>query len=93
MKVKLPRSRGSQLYLMLLIGVAIGMVLIAIDAWRAGVGLVGVTFVVGAIARAVVPPNHIGMLRVRGTTFDVFWMTLLGISLVVLATAIPNQPG
>ncbi|MGA8851090.1 MAG: DUF3017 domain-containing protein [Aeromicrobium sp.] len=91
--LKLPRSRGSQLYLVLLLGVAAGMVLIALDAWRIGVSLVGITFIIGAVARAVVPPDHIGMLRVRGTPFDVVWMTLLGVSLVVLAVVIPNQPG
>ena len=93
MKVKLPRSRGSQFYLVLLLGVAVSLLLIALDAWRLGVSLMGVTFVVGAVARAVVTPDHIGMLRVRGKPFDVVWMTLLGISLVVLAVVIPNQPG
>jgi hypothetical protein len=88
----LPRSRGSQLYLVLLLGVAVGMVLIAVDAWRAGVVCVGVTFVIGAVARSVVPPDHIGMLRVRGAAFDIAWMTLLGVALVLLAVVIPNQP-
>ena len=93
MKIKLPRSRGSQFYLVLLLGVAAGMLLITLDAWRIGVSVVGITFVVGAVARAVVPSEHIGMLRVRGKPFDVVWMTLLGVSLIVLAVVIPNQPG
>ncbi len=92
MRVKLPRSRGSQFYLLLLLGVAVGMVLIAVDAWRMGVGLVGVTFIVGAFARSIVPPNHVGMLRVRGKPFDMLWMSLLGVSLIVLAVVIPSQP-
>lgn len=93
MRLKLPRSRGSQLYLLLLLGVAVGMGLIAADLWRSGVALVGVTFIVGSFARSVVPPDHIGMLRVRGKVFDMFWMTALGVSLVVLAVVIPSQPG
>lgn len=92
MRIKLPRSRGSQFYLLLLLGVAVGMVLIAVDAWRMGVGLVGVTFILGAGARWVVSPDHVGMLRVRGKPFDMLWMSLLGVSLIVLAVVIPSQP-
>ena len=72
---------------------AVGLALIAADVWRAGVIVVGVTFVLGAVARAVVPVSHTGMLRVRGKVFDMVWMTLLGVALVVLAVVIPNQPG
>jgi membrane protein YdbS with pleckstrin-like domain len=91
-KVPLPRSRGSQIYLLLLVGVAVGLVLVAFGAWRAGLMVVGVTFVLGAIARVVVPPDHVGMLRVRGRTFDIVWMTLLGGSLALLALLVPPGP-
>ena len=87
-----PRSRGSQIYLALLVGVAVGLVLVAVGAWRAGLMVVGVTFVAAAVARVVVPQDHVGMLRVRGRTFDIVWTTVLGVSLAVLALVVPPGP-
>ena len=37
--------------------------------------------------------HDVGMLRVRGRTFDIVWMLVLGASLGVLALVIPPQPG
>jgi len=91
--VKGPRSRGSQLYLLQLLSVVVGLVLVVVGPWRAGVAVVGGAFIVGAVARSVVPVSHTGMLRVRGKAFDTLWMTLLGVALVVLALVIPEQPG
>lgn len=87
----MPRSRGSQFYLLQLLVVLVGLVLVALDQWRAGVVAVGLAFVAGAFARFVVPIDHTGMLRVRGKAFDMFWMTTLGVSLIVLAVVIPAQ--
>jgi hypothetical protein len=87
-----PRSRGSQLYLLHLLAVLVGLVLVVAGQWRAGVVVIGGAFVVGALARSVVPLDHTGMLRVRGKAFDVFWMSTLGVALVVLALVIPGQP-
>ncbi len=91
--MKAPRSRGSQLYLLQLVVVLVGLGLVVAGPWRAGVAVVGAAFVVGALARSVVPVSHTGMLRVRGKMFDVAWMTLLGVALVVLSLVIPDQPG
>ncbi|KAA1374953.1 DUF3017 domain-containing protein [Aeromicrobium fastidiosum] len=89
----MPRSRGSQFYLVQLVAVVTGLVLVALGQWRVGVGGIGVAFVVGAFARSVVPIDHTGMLRVRGKAFDIVWMTVLGVALVVLPFLIPDQPG
>jgi hypothetical protein len=88
--VRGPRSRGSQFYLLQLLVVLVGLVLVAAGLWRAGVSAIGLAFVAGALARSVVPVNHTGMLRVRGKAFDMFWMTTLGVSLVVLAWVVPS---
>lgn len=87
-----PRSRGSQLYLLQLVGVAVGLAVTVFGPWRIGITVVGATFVVGALARVVVPDDHTGMLRVRGRAFDIGWTALLGVSLIVLAAVIPSQP-
>lgn len=91
--MKAPRSRGSQFYLLQLLAVAVGLVLVAVGLWRAGVIAIGLAFVAGALARSVVPIAHTGMLRVRGKFFDVCWMATLGVSLIILAWVIPGQPG
>ena len=92
MKFRLPRSRGSQIYLLMLVGVFVGLVMVVSGPWRPGLMLVGITFVVAALARVVVSAEHVGMLRVRGKAFDVFWTATLGVSLCVLALVVPPGP-
>ena len=88
----LPVSRGSQFYLLQLIVVAIGLGLVGFGVWRTGLHVIGVAFLAGALARAVIPIEHEGMLHVRGRAFDIFWMTTLGLSLIVLAIVVPPPP-
>ena len=89
MKV-LPRSRGSQFYLLTLLGVALGLLLVLIGPWRIGLLIIGGTFVASAVGRLVVTEKHEGMLNVRGRAFDVFWTMFLGVSLIVLAAVVPS---
>jgi hypothetical protein len=91
--MKPPRSRGSQFYLLTLLGVFVGLVLVLVGLWRAGLYVVGATFVANALGRLVVPEAHKGMLNVRGRGFDVFWTTTLGVSLLVLAAVVPAGSG
>lgn len=87
-----PRSRGSQFYLLQLLAVATGLILVLVGPWRAGLHVIGAAFVLGALARAVIPEDHTGMLRVRGKAFDMFWMATLGLALIVLAIVVPPPP-
>lgn len=91
--MKLPRSRGSQFYLLTLLGVFVGLVLVALGVWRLGLYAIGATFVANALGRLVVPEAHKGMLNVRNRGFDVFWTTTLGVSLLVLAAVVPAGSG
>jgi hypothetical protein len=91
--MKLPRSRGSQFYLLTLLGVFVGLVFVLFGPWRVGLYIVGATFVANALGRLVVPEAHKGMLNVRGRSFDVFWTTTLGVSLLVLAAVVPPGSG
>ncbi|MFO6452767.1 MULTISPECIES: DUF3017 domain-containing protein [unclassified Aeromicrobium] len=88
--MKLPRSHGSRIYLLHLVAVAVGLVLVATGPWRAGIVVIGASFLVAAAFRLVIPLDHTGMLRVRGKLFDVVWMSFLGASLVLLAIIVPN---
>jgi hypothetical protein len=89
---RFPRSRGSQIYLLLLLGVLVGLAMVVGGPWREGLMVVGATFVVAALARVVVPADHVGMLRVRSKGFDIFWTATLGVSLFVLALVVPPGP-
>jgi predicted neutral ceramidase superfamily lipid hydrolase len=91
-RLRLPRSRGSQIYLLLLIGVFVGLLMVVSGPWREGLMVVGGTFIVAALARLVVSAEHVGMLRVRSKAFDIFWTTTLGVSLCVLALVVPPGP-
>ena len=88
----MPRSRGSQIYLAILVGVAVGLGFVALGSWRLGILVIGASFAVAALARVVVPQAHIGMLRVRGKAFDVAWTATLAAALVVLSFVVPPGP-
>ena len=51
--MKLPRSRGSQFYLLTLLGVFIGLVVVAFGLWRLGIYVIGATFVGPEVAELV----------------------------------------
>lgn len=59
------------------------------DTWRAGCLLVGVSLLVGAVERAVLPARGAGLLEVRGRPFDVTVLALTGLAVVVLALVVP----
>jgi hypothetical protein len=87
-----PRSRGSQFWVLMTVAIAVGLVLVGVGYWRKGLAVIGATFGAGAVARLVIPEEHSGMLHVRGRTFDVVWTAFLGVSLTVLAVVVPPGP-
>lgn len=85
-----PAPSGTLVYLSLLVALLIGVLLIAVGVWRAGVGLCGTSFVVAGVGRALLGEDTAGLLRVRRRWFDAAWMSFLGVSLVVLAVIVPQ---
>lgn len=83
-------AAGTVVYFALVIALLVGLVLVALGAWRLGVGLCGLAFVVAASGRAVLGEDAAGLLRVRRRWFDVAWMTFLGVSLALLAVIVPK---
>ncbi|WP_229051770.1 DUF3017 domain-containing protein [Aeromicrobium sp. Leaf350] len=90
--LKVPRSRGTQAYIVLLLVVLVGLVLVGLGHWRRGIVVVGGAFIVSAGLRAVVPEEQKGLLAVRSRGFDVAWTAFLGISLAVLGFVVPPGP-
>jgi len=71
---------------------AVGLAVVAAGPWRLGVGLVGAALVVSSFARTLLPERHAGLLRIRRATADVMAMTAIGVTVVVLALLVPDQP-
>lgn len=63
---------------------AIGLLLFATAHWRRGSVLLGVSALVGAGLRAFVPDALVGVLAVRGRTFDVLFLLVLAASFAAL---------
>ena len=87
-----PSTIGGGLYLVALLGVAVGLVIVTIGEWRLGIRVAGGSLLFGAVARLLLPSHHAGMLAVRNRWFDSVLLSGIGIGLVVLAGSIPNQP-
>ncbi|MEU3461502.1 DUF3017 domain-containing protein [Streptomyces sp. NPDC006733] len=76
--------------LVVLGGVALGLVLIAADHFRAGAVIVGAALLVGAAMRFTLP--RVGMLAVRSRFTDVITYLLLGTGIVLLALMVQPDP-
>ena len=71
-------------------GVCVGLaVVMGLGRFRRGTLLIAASVILGAWLRALLPSGRCGLLKVRGRAFDVATMLLLGISLVVVALAVP----
>lgn len=68
--------------------VAGAFVLVLADRWRRGALVLGGAMLLAAFLRAVVSPERVGLLAVRGRGFDVAAMTAVGVAIIVLATSI-----
>jgi hypothetical protein len=71
-------------------GVCFGLgVVVGLDRFRRGTLLIAASVILGAWLRALLPVTRCGLLTVRGRAFDVATMLVLGISLVIVALAVP----
>lgn len=90
---RIPSTWGGVVYLVLAAVVVTGLVVVAMGPWRRGVTVIGAALIGAAVARGLLPTREAGMLEVRGKWFDVAAMVGVGVSLIVLASVIPEQPG
>ena len=76
--------------LAVLIGVAAGLLLVAVGHWRVGLVVVGLALVGGAVLRLLLPLRRTGFLAVRSRTIDVVLLGGAGLVLAVIALTIPG---
>ncbi len=74
--------------LAVLVVVAAAFVLVLADRWRRGALVLGGAMLLAAVLRAVVSPDQVGLLAVRGKGFDVAAMTVVGAAIIALAASI-----
>jgi DUF3017 family protein len=86
-----PSTFGGLIYLVVVVTTMVGLALVAFGPWRRGVALIGFALVFAAGLRLVTKEGEAGMLRVRSRWFDVTVLAGVGVSLVALATNIPDQ--
>ena len=87
-----PSTIGGALYLVVLLGVGVGMVIVVLADWRLGIRWVGGSLLFAAGCRLLLPRQHAGMLAVRHRLADLILLTVVGVVLIVLAGSIPNRP-
>jgi hypothetical protein len=71
--------------------VALGLLAVALDRWRAGSELVGVAFCLAAAARLMLPEARVGELAVRSRVLDATVLLVIGFGIVGLANSIPGH--
>ncbi len=87
-----PSTIGGAFYLLVLVGSAVGLGIVAHGNWRLGVKWIASSLILAALARLVLPARDAGMLAVRRRFLDVFFLVVVGAALWFLSTSIPNQP-
>lgn len=70
--------------------VVLAAVLVLVDRWRRGSVAFGGALLLGAILRAALPTDQVGLLQVRSRGFDIAWMLSLGVLVIWLATSIDS---
>ena len=83
------RGPGEIAFGLVLLGVLVGLALIAQDHWKQGLSLMGVTLLAAAVARLLLPASRVGLLVVRSRPFDVATLALLGAAILGVTFQVP----
>ena len=76
-------------YLLVLAGVAVGVLLALEGSAGRGMGLLGGSLLAAGLARLVLPPRLAGPLASRGRASDVLAFTALGAGVLAVALMLP----
>lgn len=72
-----------------LLGVALSLIIVALDRFRVGSVLLAGSVVLAFVLRLVLPPDRIGLLAVRSRTVDLVVLGSLSLALVVFSLWVP----
>ncbi len=74
-----------------LVAVAVGLGMVALEHWRRGLLVVGLALVGAGVLRLLLPVRRVGFLAVRSRPVDVVLMAGTGTVLAVLTLAVPGD--
>ena len=75
--------------LAVLVAVGVGLLMVTFEHWRKGLVVAGLALVGAAVLRLLLPVRGVGFLAVRSRPVDVVLMAGAGLTLAVIALAIP----
>jgi hypothetical protein len=75
--------------LAVILTVAVGLAMVALEHWRRGLVVIGVALMAGALLRLLLPVRRVGFLAVRSRPVDVVLLAGVGAAVVAVALAIP----
>jgi hypothetical protein len=75
--------------LAVLVMVGVGLLLVAFDHWRRGLVVIGLSLIIAALLRLLLPVRRVGFLAVRSRPMDVVLLAVAGLALAVTALTIP----
>ncbi|MCF8555995.1 MAG: DUF3017 domain-containing protein [Candidatus Nanopelagicales bacterium] len=92
--VRLPRHRSQGILhqwpiTLVLAGVALAMILIALDSFRRGSVVLSASVLLAAFLRLLLPEGDAGLLAVRSKKIDVITLGLLGLGVTVFTFWVP----
>ena len=73
------------------VGVGVGLAMIALEHWRRGLLVIGLVLVVAALLRLLLPLPRLGFLAVRSRTIDVTLTGGAGLTIAVIALTLPGS--
>jgi hypothetical protein len=86
-----PSTTGGLVYLVVVGALMIGLAIVALGPWRTGVSVMGGALAVAFVARAVLPDERAGMLRIRRRLVDLTTLAVCSAGMFALVGAIPSH--
>ena len=83
-----PRTAGGVVFLAVMATTLLGVAVVVAGRVQTGLSTAGGAFLVGALARLLLPGSQAGMLGVRRKLIDVTTLVLLGAGLIVVGALI-----
>jgi len=74
-----------------LVVVAVGLGMVALEHWRRGLLVVGLALVGAGVLRLVLPVRRVGFLAVRSRPVDVVLVAGAGAAVAVLSIVVPDS--
>jgi hypothetical protein len=69
-------------------GIVAGMLVVVAGQWRMGCLVIGAVLGVGAVERALLPPERVGLLQARSRLLDTLTLLVMAVGIIVLAISV-----